>query len=235
MDLLPESAQADDWFGPFLINDEDAALRLRELGIEVEALVPDCIGMSLSLIEHGVTFTVASRSERSTLLDAMQYADGGPCLRAMDHAAILSWAEDGAEESWHAFAVASASAGVASSLSLPILRSDTVIGGFNLYASSLHAFDPHHERLAVLLGAWAGGATTNADLGFSTRDLARQAPQVLQDSFELSVAAGVLARVVGCDHDEAVARLEQAAEQAAMPLPALVGGIVRLFQSDDRG
>jgi GAF domain-containing protein len=239
MDLIPESAQAVDWYGPLLLNDEDVADRLRTLGQQVQELVPECVAMSLSLIEQGVTLTIASSGHHASLLDGVQYADDGPCLRAMDRDEILAWAnvtEGGAgdaEERWHAFAVASAAVGVASSLSLPVLSEGRVVGGFNLYASTLDAFDRHHDELADLLGAWSEGATTNADLGFATRELARHAPQVLHASVQLSVAAGILARIVGCDPEEAVARLRRAAVQATVPLEELVDNVIAAFPRDN--
>lgn len=38
----------------------------------------------------------------------------------------------------------------------------------------LAAFDGHHEELAEICGAWAGGAVTNADLSFTSCGLLRR-------------------------------------------------------------
>lgn len=217
---------ADDWFGPFLLDDQDLLPRLRELGRGLVALVPAAVGLSLSLLDEDVTFTVASSAPEVLLLDALQYADDGPCMAAMRTDHVLSWADRGAEEEWRAFAAGSAAAGVRSTLSLPIVRDELVIGGFNLYAASIDAFDGRHQEVADLLGAWGEGATTNADLSFSTRDRARLAPQQLRDQTRLALAAALLAQAVPCEQDVALDRLRQASFQAATPLASLVDGII---------
>ena len=234
MELIPESRQADDWYGPFIVDDEDVLERLTRLGHEVVALVPECVGLSLSMVDQGVTFTVAGKGLVTPVLDAVQYADTGPCLAALrGDGTVVDWEEPAgadAERSWHVYAMAAASVGVASSLSLPIVRDGTVVGGFNLYGSTADAFDSRHEQLADLLGAWAEGATTNADLGFTTLELARQAPELLRESTHLAVASTTLARLVHCEPDEATARLRRAALQASLPLPALAESIVVMMR-----
>jgi GAF domain-containing protein len=80
------------------------------------------------------------------------------------------------EEQWRLFSQATAAAGVATALSLPIVREGRVLAGINLYAGSEDAFDGHHEELAGLAGGWAAGAVANADLSFSTRLQAAEAP-----------------------------------------------------------
>lgn len=232
MEPLPESTQADDWFGPFTLDDRDLLPHLRDLGRAVVRLVPHCIGLSVSLVHEGVTFTVAASTTVVRLLDAAQYAADGPCLAAERTASVLSWHGADVEEEWHLFSLASAAAGVASTLSLPIVRGGAVTGGFNLYASTRTAFDGHHDGVATLLGAWVGGATTNADLGFLTRELARDAPRLLRNSTRLAAASARLARVLECAPSVAEDRLVQAARQADVPLATLVDGILDLWHHD---
>ena len=68
------------------------------------------------------------------------------------------------ERAWHAFAAASARAGVSSTLSIPLMKRGPGLRRLNLYGGTPQAFDGHHEELAALYGGWAGGAVTNADL-----------------------------------------------------------------------
>src|SRR4051794_31091293 len=49
-------------------------LRMSRRAVEI---VPECVGMSLALFRHGLTFTLASSSELVAGLDAVQYLDGG--------------------------------------------------------------------------------------------------------------------------------------------------------------
>ena len=195
MEPIPETAQADDAYGPFLLDDQDLLPLLGDLGRRLTTLVPDCVALSISLIRSGVTFTVASIGARALSLDGVQYSDAGPCLNAMDLDETVAWSVDDVEERWHLFSLAAAAVGVASTLSFPIVREDAVLGGFNLYASTPHAFDGLHATIADLLSAWPSNATTNADLGFSTLTAARAAPQVLRDATRMSMAAALLARL----------------------------------------
>lgn len=227
MEPIRETSEADAEFGPFMYQDEDLLERLLVLSEDVVTLVPDCVGMSVSLHEHEVTFTLVSSTETTALLDAVQYVDGGPCLAAMDTRQVLASSHDLlSEDTWRLFAAATAAAGVASTLSLPIVEDGRTVGGFNLYGSTGRAFDGAHERLAELLGAWADGAVTNADLPFETRDLARRAPKILRDSTSLSIAAALLSRSAGLSQDDATERLRAAAVRAAIPLPRLVDSVI---------
>ena len=89
-------------------------------------------------------------------------------------------------------------------------------GTLNLYASTAHAFDGHHQELAAALGAWAAGATTNADLSFSTLDTARRAPRVLADQAIIETAAGFVMAAAKLSDDEAKQRIYDAARRAGV-------------------
>lgn len=80
------------------------------------------------------------------------------------------------EDGWSLSARASAAVGLASRLTLPVLRAERVIGTLNLYVASTDACTGHHQ-LAVALAASAEHAVRNADLSFSTRLAAAEAPK----------------------------------------------------------
>ena len=81
------------------------------------------------------------------------------------------------EDTWHLLAMASAARCIVSTLTLPIVKDGRIAGAVNLYGASRQAFTGHHEALAEIFGAWAPGAVTNADLSFSTRRDAEEAPR----------------------------------------------------------
>jgi GAF domain-containing protein len=89
--------------------------------------------------------------------------------------------------------VPSAHAGVASSLSLPLLQQDRPIGGVNLYGSTPDAFHGRHEALAGALTASAEGAVVDADLEFQTRTQAAEAPHRLEELRHIDIAVGIIA------------------------------------------
>ncbi len=230
---IRESTRADELYGPFMWGEVDLYDRFVAIGEQVHEIVPTCVGMSVSLREHGITLTLVASDEQISRLDAVQYVDGGPCVDALETGDVVADDERGTREDRGAlFARASRRHDVSSTLSLPVPWERAGELGFNLYASASRAFDGLHEQLASLLGAWAGGAVTDADLRFDTRDLARQAPAVLQEAVDLAVVAGLLARARGLSAEDAAERLRQAATRAAVPLPYLLD-LLRDVLSDD--
>ena len=217
------SAVADEQYGPFMWGEVDLLDRFLELSTQVRDLVPDCVGMSASLREHGVTLTLVSSDELVGALDAMQYVDGGPCVQALMDEQVLDGNEQRSlDEEWELFAAASRHGEIASTLSLPVPWESSGVLGFNLYAASAKAFLGLHEELADLLGAWAGGARVDTDLLFRTRGVAERAPVILREATKLAVQAGRLGRYRGIDVVEAQELLVRAAARAAVPLTALL-------------
>lgn len=228
MEPIPETTEAIEEFGPFSY-DGDLLEQLTEKADAVESVVPDCVGLSLASCDEGVTFTLVASRPRAAMLDAVQYLDGGPCVEAVETEQVLSL--DSLDEGgWQYFAQAGAAVGVASSLTLPIVVDGTVTGSVNLYAASPDAFSGHHEELARIFDAWAPGAVTNADLSFSTLDLARRAPQQLRDDYNIQVAAGILAGGRS-DLEGAVQRLHDAATRAGITAAQLAATIIGLKQT----
>jgi GAF domain-containing protein len=132
------------------------------------------------------------------------------------------------EEQWHLLAQASAALNVASTLTLPITDAGRVVGTVNLYASTPHAFDGHHEEIAAIMGAWAPGAVTNADLSFSTREVAEQAPAQLRAEIDLTLAWRIIARRNGTDVDTARVALREAARRAGVTEAGLAASVIEV-------
>lgn len=216
MEPLPETEQVLAELAEY--GGTDVAGTLLVMGTRAKEIVPECVGLSLGRVDDGITLTLVASSDESAVLDAVQYLDGGPCVDAMDNAEPLDvqCPELLDEGRWQMYARATAAAGVASSLSLPIIREGRVVGGVNLYASTPHAFDGRHEALARALHASAEGAVTNADLTFETRRAAAEAPARLADLEDIDIATGIVAASQNVDIATARARLERAALRAGI-------------------
>ena len=197
---------------------DDVLPALQEVADEVERVVPDCVGLSLAWNEHGVTFTMVASDEQIAVLDALQYLDGGPCVRAIDLRHGLPTDHDSlmSESGWQLFAMTTAAHGVRSTLTMPLTHAGRTMGSVNLYGASDHAFEGHHEELAEILGAYAPGAVRNADLGFTTLQTAESAPQSLRDQGALNRAIGIVAAHQDIDVVAASERLRQAADRAGV-------------------
>jgi GAF domain-containing protein len=235
LEPLPETREALLDLGRFA--DRDLTAELVRQGELVEDIVPNLLGLSLALVRDGLTFTIAATSERLSLLDAIQYTFGGPCVDAALQDEPV-WSGDGEaglldEQRWAQFARASAAHGVLSTLSLPIHTDGRVVAGVNLYAATPNAFAGREERLGALLGAWAPGAVHNADLTFSSRHAAREAPRVLHDSSILDQATGVVISARGVAQGEARRIIADAARRAGQDELTVARELIRPYQGDD--
>lgn len=110
------------------------------------------------------------------------------------------------------------SAGVRSTLTFPVTHAGHAFGSVHLYGESEDAFTGRHEELAAVFGAWAPAAVVDADLSFSTRAVAEQAPARFREQARIDAATGILAAAQGIDIDGAHHRLRTAAERAGIPL-----------------
>jgi hypothetical protein len=134
------------------------------------------------------------------------------------------------EDRWQLFALASASKGVRSSLSLPLRHSGAVYGSINFYAGTEYAFVGRERDLAVMFGAVVQEAVANADLSMSSIDRARQAPKTLHDLERINMAVGLLTEQMHVPTRDAYARLVDAARRAGVSALALAELVLREHQ-----
>jgi GAF domain-containing protein len=221
MEPIPETVEAIEEYGPFGPDDVDLLAELRERGRRVQELVPDCMGFSLALQEHGVTFTLMA-NDLDAAVERQHLEPTG-----LDLGDLLD------EESWRLFARASAAKGVQSTLTLPIVTDRRVVGSVNLYGASAQAFAGHHAPLASFFGAWAPGAVTNADLSFSTLREARRAPQQLKDEVTVHVAVGILVAREGMDVQVAERSLRDASVRAGVSVLDLARAVLEASRYRD--
>ena len=217
MEPIPETRETLD----LLVAQGDTMLptTLLRMGSRAVAIVPECVGLSLALLDHGLTLTLAATNDVVAGLDAVQYVDGGPCILGAHDSSIVDVTPEELldEDRWRMYAQASAAAGVRSSLTLPVMDPEgTVIGTVNLYASTPTAFVGHHQELAQALHASAAEAVTNADLSFSTRLAALEAPQRLTEQHDVDIALGMITESQGVDIAAARQRLREAAARAGV-------------------
>lgn len=228
---IPETVEASRELARY--GDDDVLGHLNRAAAQVREVVPDCLGLSLSMVRDGLSFTMVATDEEVAVLDALQYLTGGPCVAAVEagHGFATSSEDLLDEERWQLFARGTAARAVRSTLTLPIVEDSRVVGTVNLYGGSSRAFDGHHEELAGIFGAAADLAVTNADLGFRTRRSAEDAPARLRQSEVVDRATGILSAKAGLDVATAHERLLEAADRAGVPAYEVAEAIIEL-QSD---
>lgn len=191
---------------------------LADRGQRVREIVPEIWGMSVTLTDGDLTFTLVASSPEVATLDGVQYVAGGPCeaaVREQREVEIGQTDSPMVEEDWRLFAAASAAAGVRATLSFPLLYEGEVIGGVNLYASTTNAFVGHEAEVAAVFGTMGDQAVTNADMTFANRDRALHGPTRVADQSVVDIAIGVLMADRSLGEEEARTELETAAQRAA--------------------
>ncbi len=184
----------------------------------VRVVVPELIGLSLAVLEDGVTLTLVASADEVAAIDAVQFLDGGPCEAGVDRADVIDvTVSDLLDEGrWQLYARASAAMGVASSLSLPVLHGSRVVGGVNMYAATPEAFTGKHQEVARAVGSDPELAVANADLSFSTRKQAMEAPTRISEGGDINVALGIISESQGVNIPIARERLRNAAARAGI-------------------
>lgn len=213
--------------------DADLLADLLRKAEAVKRLVPELVGLSLAALKEGLAFTLVATDAEVAVLDAIQYAFGGPCVDALPAERVIRYDSDGPDDEgqWQTFAKATAAKAVATTLTLPILdRSKVVIGSVNLYAGASGAFEGLHREIAEIFDAWAPGAVTNADLSFQTRRTAEDAPERLRVAMQVEMAVGLLMSTRSIDADAARAFLEQSAHRAGVSTEQVAETMVQAFE-----
>lgn len=216
MELLPQSREALDEYVTLSVDDVEGLLRVIE-GWALRA-VPECVALSVTLLDDDVTFTLVDEAAGSRS-DSARGPVPAPVVES-----VVGYALD--EGGWADMARERAFGAIASTVCLPVVEHGRAVLNIDLYASTAHAFHDRVEGLVAALGAWQAGAVTNADLGFETLRRAEAAPGRLREQRVVDVAVGLVAAHVGVTTDDALERLRTAGEQAGLS-EVEVAGVVR--------
>lgn len=208
MDLLPQSRHALDEY--VASSGDDFEHELRTIESWATRTVPDCVAMSVTLLEDDLTFTMVSPDSVEEVDARSDPSHERPPSRWTARWAVLD------EQGWAELAQDDRAPGIASTLSLPVIDRGRVVLTIDLYASTPHAFEERVDELADALGVWQAGAVTNADLGFATRQRAMEAPDRLRDQRVIDVGVGILAAREGVDIAQARDLLRASAMRAGI-------------------
>lgn len=204
--------------------------RLLEAAEHVRIVVPQCWGLSLTMVgQEDVTFTLVASSQQVADLDAIQYLDDGPCEQTAREGTVTrvdDLQDSTSEERWHQFATIGAAAGVLSTLSVPLRIQGRVVGGVNLYASQPQAFAGHEDEVAAIFGSLGSDVVANADMAFASRQRSVRTKEWLDEQHSISVATGITMARFDLDTDEARDRLADAAARAGISEARLAAAII---------
>lgn len=189
-----------------------ARLPLSEMLIHVAhygvQAIPGADGAGLTLLTPGRADLTVATSAFVARVDAAQYGLGeGPCLSAArDRLTVLAGSLSG-DPRWPRFGGRAARMGVHSSLSLPLVTPDEVIGTMNVYAHAKHVFDDRAAELGGLFAVPAAIAVHNAHVLEETRRMAARLQTALDERMVIERAVGIEMSRSGVHEAEALAGL----------------------------
>jgi hypothetical protein len=177
---------------------------------DIQRLVPDLVGVSLTLVEENLTVTFVEPGSDAARLDAL-------------HLLSRRNAPDGLPEPDDPFGP---QAGVCSTLSLAL--ADGHGAALDLYATTPDAFEGRTDELVALCSATATTTSTAADtdLGFETRLRAAVAPVQVAESDDISLAIGLLAAQLELDSCDVDSMLRETAARAGLRLVHLARYVI---------
>jgi GAF domain-containing protein len=182
-----------------------------ELEPTLEAIASTAVTMlsparyaALTVLSRGELIPRASTGEPPLLLDRLQQKLGdGPCIHAAKYQSVFRIDDTGEDDRWPEFCAEAARLEVRSMLCVPLWIDERGLGALSLFADRAAAFSDLHERVAVLLAAFAALALAEAQRAgqmhdaLGNRDIIGQAKGVLMERHRITADAafGVLSRV----------------------------------------
>lgn len=200
---------------------------LQRIVTVAERSVPGCDGASVALAFEGRARTSAATDKVVLELDLAQHeSDEGPCLLALREARPVRLDLIDGDTPFSTFAERAAQAGVRSSLSLPVVVDEEVVGTLNLYSYAETAFDATSQSLAAVMAAQAGAAIAKSRLLAAGRHAAAVAQRSADDRADVGMAEGMLMAVEQCTAQQAAALLRNAATSEEQTLAAMARRII---------
>lgn len=191
---------------------------LAEIAVFAAQAIPNVDGAGVTVLRRrGATMGIGAWSVTAPFvreIDIIQYEtlQEGPCITCMQERVAVISGSLGSDERWPRFGGRVARLGVSSSLSLPLLIGDQVVGSINCYSYTEDAFGQHAERLGSLFAGPAAVSVFNAQTMIAARDQAEQLKQALESRAVIDQAIGIIRARSGATAEEAFDRLRQVSQ-----------------------
>lgn len=202
----------------------DTLLRVAELACESSS--SDFAG--ITLLVNGRVRTGVFTDPASPEIDAAQYESGnGPCLDAFRHNEVCRIDSTADDDHWPEFSQAAAEHGIASTLSVPIVARDQILGALNLYSRQPASFDKPTVEHVENFAAHAAVVLANAQVFADARELNEGLNQALKSRATIDYAVGILMAPGGLTPDDAFQMLVRASQRENRKLRDIAAEIVQ--------
>jgi GAF domain-containing protein len=178
-----------------------------------EAIGPaDFVGITLPV--EGRQRTAVFTDPASPEIDQAQYDSGdGPCLDAIRDQQVHPVEATSEEGPWPEFRGAASAHGIGSTLSLPLIVDDRVVGAMNLYARPERAFGDEDRDASLQFAAQAAIVLANAQAYRDAFELSARLGEAMKNRATIEQAKGILMGARGCTPEAAFEALVSAAQR----------------------
>ena len=223
-------AEALSALSRFLVADASIGETLHRVAqIAVDAM-PGAKFAGISMFDDGgKASTAIFTDDHAPEIDQSQYDSGaGPCLDAWREKRVVRVDDiDAGRRDYPEFAAAAAEHGVLSTLSLPLVATDTALGALNLYAADKHAFSSDDESVGLELGRAAAIVLSNSVAYWGAYELSQQLQEAMRSRAVIEQAKGILmAQSRELAPDDAFDMLRQASQRENVKLREVAQRVV---------
>jgi hypothetical protein len=200
---------------------------LRQLTALAAELVPGgtAAAVMVALPSSGLTF--AASDQRLEELHRLQYDSGdGPVSETLRHNEPRRVDDTAAERRWPAFCQATAEAGFASCLVLPLRTDRQPAGAIALYGTEPGVFRGAAHDIALLVAAQGGVAVHNAALYRTCRRMVDNLHTGLESRAVIEQAKGVLHAELGVTPEEGFRLLSRYSQNTNQRVRRIAAGLV---------
>jgi GAF domain-containing protein len=199
--------------------------------------IPGAESTSITLLRNDKAFTAAHHGEMALAADELQYAKGlGPCMDAGRGGVLLRVDDMRIEERWPEYVSRVVdTAGVLSSLSVPLPYQGSSIGALNNYSTKPAAFaEPESMQAGREVAEVIAVAVANADAHWQLGEQARNMRLAMESRAVIEQAKGVLMAQRHIDPEQAFEVLRDASQRYNRKLRDIAAGIVQSTHEGSR-
>jgi hypothetical protein len=227
--LGPEAAEL------LSLSDGGEARSLNKLAELAAWQVPACSGSNAVVWRDGEVVSVAStHPDLAELVDLQVRAGRGPLLEAALAGVPVSCPDTLEETRWPEYAEAALRCGVRCSVHLvrELPRGALVLSLFSVRPGVL---DAESTPMADMLAAFGSAVLTNATAYKQAQRTASQLKDAVEARSVVDQAKGILMHAIGCDADDALARLRAESQRRHIKVTEVAGEVVAAYVGTGHG
>lgn len=218
-----------------LVKADDLERALDILVDTVRRSVPGASRCGVALLRDGHAVAISTDGPEATELDQAQYKLGeGPGLDAVRDRAMVESTDLTTETRWPQWSSLALAAGITGVLAVPLDVADSVVGSVNLYTESANGLADSAQLTGMLLGEHASLLLASVLERRGLAALTAELAAALRGDSPVGHAVGIVMAQRGCNADEALRVLTNAAATANVSIAVVAERLVAAVAHDPK-